>query len=84
MIVWLPPTVFAGRLQEPVPFASVIEHVPPAPLTATVPVGVPWLPDTVAVIVELVPMVTLAGLALNATEAPVVVTVSTVAPEPAL
>jgi hypothetical protein len=79
-IVWLEPTMLAVRLHDPVPEASVIVQEPPAPLTLTLPVGVPWLPDTVAVIVEPPPTVTVVGLADNVTVAPVVVTVNCVVP----
>jgi hypothetical protein len=59
--------VLVARLQLPVPPDNVIVQLPPAPLTATVPVGVPWLPETVAVIVELPPTATDVGFALSDT-----------------
>ena len=61
--------MLVARLQVPVPPDSVIEQLPPAPLMATVPVGVPCPPETVAVIVELLPTATDVGFALSETVA---------------
>jgi hypothetical protein len=84
VIVWLAPTVLPWRLQAPVPPDSVIEQLPPAPLTDTVPVGVPCAPDTVAVIVDVPPIVTVPGLADKETVAFDVLTVSVAVPLPGL
>ena len=66
--------------QLPVPADSVIVQLPPAPLTATVPVGVPLDPLTVAVIVVVAPTVIVEGAALKVTVAAAVLTVSVVVP----
>src|SRR5258706_8510604 len=68
-MVWLLPTTLVVSTQLPVPPESVIVQLPPAPLTATLPVGVPLLPETVAVMVEGPLTVTLVGFALRLTVA---------------
>ena len=68
--VWLVPAVLGVRLQLPEPPDSVMLQDAPAPLTATVPVGVPWLPETVAVIDALPPITIDDGVAPRVTLAP--------------
>ena len=75
MSVWLAPTVLPVSTQLPAPAFSVIVQLPPAPLTATVPVGVPAPPLTVAVIVVVPLTVIVAGAALRATVAVAALTV---------
>ena len=77
------PEILVARLQLPVPLARVIVQLPPAPLMATVPVGVPCEPVSVAVIVEALPTFTIAGDAVRDTVAPLV-TLSRVVPDAAL
>lgn len=55
MIVWLTPMTVGVKRHEPVPLASVIVQLPPAPVTLTVPLGVPPLSLTLTTTVLFCP-----------------------------
>jgi hypothetical protein len=80
VIVWLEPAVPPVSEQVPVPPDNVIVQDPPAPLIATVPVGVPTPPETVAVTVVLWPSEIVVGLTLIETDGLALFTVSVVVP----
>ena len=80
MIVWLVPALLPASVQVPVPAESVTVQLPPAPLTDTVPDGVPALPLTVAVTVVVCPTLIVDGDTLTLTEGVALITVSVVVP----
>jgi hypothetical protein len=80
----LAPAVLQDSDHVPVPHESVNVQDPPAPLTDTEPVGVPALPETVAVTVVFCPSVIVVGLRLIDTVGVAFVTLKLVVPLDAL